>query len=236
MTKGQILNRESFISNLSNILGREMPKVVVHPELSSKPQLEIYKGFTQAQLAEEFHKNAQVNKAGSSGRIDSLMIEKKDLAKTIAEKLVEHGTGPIIAWNDERFAEWGLNDVLKDAYVWTDELGRENIDKALNASYGICISDLSLAETASYTVIDKLGKGRSSNFLPLNYICIVPQSTIVPRLTQGMQKLHEMSKEGINPAAINFICGSSSSSDIELSKVWGVHGPVRLSYIIVSDL
>jgi L-lactate dehydrogenase complex protein LldG len=213
-----------------------MPKEVVHPELSSKPQLEIYKGFTQAQLAEEFHKNAQVNKAGSGGKIDSLMIEKKDLAKTIAEKLVEHGNGPIITSNDARYAEWGLNDVLKDAYVWTDEKGRENVDMALNASYGVCISDLSLAETASYTVIDKLGKGRSSNFLPLNYVCIVPQSTIVPRLTQGMQKLHEMSKKGVNPAAINFICGSSSSSDIELSKVWGVHGPVRLSYIIVSDL
>ena len=55
MTKGQMLNRESFISNLSNILGREMPKEVVHPEFSSKPHLEIYKGFTQAQLAEEFH-------------------------------------------------------------------------------------------------------------------------------------------------------------------------------------
>ena len=236
MVKGQILNRESFISNLSNILGRPMPKEVVHPELSSKPQLEIYKGFTQAQLAEEFHKNAQVNKAGSGGKIDSLIIEKKDLAKTVAEKLVEHGTGPIIAWNDERFAEWGLEDALKDAYVWTDEKGRENIDKALNASYGVCISDISIAETASYTVIDKLGRGRSSNFLPLNYVCIVPQSTIVPRLTQGMQKLHEMSKQGINPAAINFICGSSSSSDIELNKVWGVHGPIRLSYIIVSDL
>ena len=236
MVKGKMLNRESFISNLSNILGRDMPKEVVHPEFSSKPQLEIYKGFTQAQLAEEFHKNAQVNKAGSGGKIDSLMIEKKDLAKIIAEKLVQHGTGPIITSNDERFAKWGLHDVLKDAYVWTDEKGRENIDKALNASYGVCISDLSIAETASYTVIDKLGKGRSSNFLPLNYVCIVPQSTIVPRLTQGMQKLHEMSKEGINPAAINFICGSSSSSDIELSKVWGVHGPVRLSYIIVTDL
>jgi L-lactate dehydrogenase complex protein LldG len=235
MQKGQILNRDSFISNLSNILGREMPKEVVH-ELSSKPQLEIYKGFTQAQLAEEFHKNALVNKAGSGGKIDSFIIEKKDLAKTVAEKLVEHGKGPIITWNDERFAQWGLNDVLKDAYVWTDEKGRENIDKALDASYGLCISDLSLAETASYTVIDKLGKGRSSNFLPLNYVCIVPQSTMVPRLTQGMQKLHEMSKQGINPAAVNFICGSSSSSDIELSKVWGVHGPIRLTYIIVSDL
>jgi L-lactate dehydrogenase complex protein LldG len=235
MQQGQILNRESFISNLSNILGREMPKEVVH-ELSSKPQLEIYKGFTQAQLAEEFHKNALVNKAGSGGKIDSLIIEKNDLAKTVAEKLVEHGKGPVLAWNDERFAQWGLNDVLKDAYVWTDEKGRENIDKALDASYGVCISDLSLTETASYTVIDKLGKGRSSNFLPLNYVCIVPQSTMVPRLTQGMQKLHEMSKQGINPAAINFICGSSSSSDIELNKVWGVHGPVRLTYIIVSDL
>jgi L-lactate dehydrogenase complex protein LldG len=81
-----------------------------------------------------------------------------------------------------------------------------------------------------------LGKGRTSNFLPLNYVCIVPQSTIVPRLTQGMQKLHEMSKQGVNPAAINFICGSSSSSDIELNKVWGVHGPVRLTYLIVTDL
>ncbi len=235
MQKGQILNRESFISNLSNILGREMPKKVVH-ELSSKPQLEIYKGYTQAQLAEEFHKNALVNKAGSGGKIDSLIIEKKDLAKTVAEKLVEHGKGPVLAWNDERFAQWGLSDVLKDAYVWNDEKGRENIDKALDASYGVCISDLSLAETASYTVIDKLGKGRSSNFLPLNYVCIVPQSTMVPRLTQGMQKLHEMSEQGIDPAAVNFICGSSSSSDIELSKVWGVHGPIRLTYIIVSDL
>ncbi|MDF2606288.1 MAG: hypothetical protein K0S34_478 [Bacillales bacterium] len=236
MIKGQILNKESFISNLSNILGREMPKEVVHPKFSTAPHLEIYKGFTQAQLAEEFHKNAQINKAGSGGKIDSLIIEKKDLAKTVAEKLVEHGNGPVIAWNDERFAELGLSDVLKDAYVWTDEKGRYNIDMALNAHYGVCISDISLAETASYTVIDKLGKGRSSNFLPLNYVCIVPQSTIVPRLTQGMQKLHEMSKEGINPAAINFICGSSSSSDIELNKVWGVHGPVRLTYLIVTDL
>lgn len=236
MTTGQILNRESFISNLSNVLGRPMPKKVVNPGPSSKPHLEIYKGYTQAQLAEEFHKNAQVNKIGSGGKIDSVIIEKKDLAKTVAEKLVEHGKGPILAWNDERFAEWGLSDVLKDAYVWTDEKGRENVDKALNSTYGVCISDLSLAETASYTVIDKLGKGRTSNFLPLNYVCIVPQSTIVPRLTQGMQLLHEMSKQGINPSAVNFICGSSSSSDIELNKVWGVHGPVRLTYVIVSDL
>jgi len=48
-----------------------------------------------------------------------------------------------------------------------------------------------------------------------------------------MEYIQERLSAGL-PSSINFVSGASSTSDIELVRVQGVHGPVRIAYIVVS--
>ena len=134
----------------------------------------------------------------------------------------------LVIWKDDRYEEFGLTEVLKDAHIWDYKKGRVNIDVAEKAKYAVAFSDITMAETASIVHYHNENHGRSFSFLPINYIRVVPKSTIVPRMTQATTKIHQQVASGEKlPSCINFICGPSNSADIELNKVVGVHGPVR---------
>ena len=78
-----------------------------------------------------------------------------------------------------------------------------------------------------------LGSGRSVTLLPTYTIIVIQKKEIRPRLTQGMSFLREQIGKGL-PASVNFISGASSTADIELIRVQGVHGPMAISYIVVN--
>lgn len=93
---------------------------------------------------------------------------------------------------------------------------------------------LAIAETG--TIILDAGKGqgrRVLTLLPDYHLCIVRESQIVELVPEGFAHFESSVKNERRP--ITFISGPSATSDIELSRVEGVHGPRRLEVLVIDS-
>ncbi|MBT2582633.1 lactate utilization protein C [Planococcus sp. ISL-109] len=232
MTEGLVHNQEEFLNNISARLGRERKQQVVKPVWKHRPQWEILKDAAPEELAAQFKKNSLEK---TTAVIETTAA---GLAETVRGAISQYGGGRVVTTKDARFGDYGLEPVLveSEAHVWNAELGEENIDIAKRAAVGVFFSDISLAESG--TVVQFNGKdiARSVSLLPLAYLAIVPQSTIVPRMTQATHQIQQSVEAGQElSTCINFISGPSNSADIEMNIVIGVHGPVEALHVIVTD-
>ncbi|TGA96166.1 lactate utilization protein C [Sporolactobacillus shoreae] len=230
---GTIENREAFLENIAKKLNRESGALVETPDWTNQPQWAVYQNSSKDQLVEIMKKASEL--------IHTTIFETTadQLADTLDNAITEYGGAPVIATNDHRFSDFGLTDVLRksDAYIWNVNNGHKNIDVAAQANIGISIADVMLAESATAGLFNDKDKARSVSLLPVTSIVIVPKSLIVPRLTQAMQMVEKKVEEGSEISHyINFISGPSNSADIEMRLVVGVHGPVKVAYIVVHDL
>lgn len=240
MMAGTIQNREAFLNQIANQLGRpRISTTVDRPNWKFRPQAEVLKDATQDELLEVLIEQCK--------RIHTTIFttDLKELPSTLNEVVKGYGGGPIVTWKDERFSQWGLDQLMEsewpsqemDVYEWDHKKGTENIAKAEKANVGITISEVTLAESGTVVLFSDENKGRTVSFLPATYIALIPKSTLVPRMTQAAQKIREIhQKTGHVASCINFITGPSNSADIELNLVVGVHGPVKASYIVITDL
>jgi L-lactate dehydrogenase complex protein LldG len=232
--EGTIQNRDQFLNKVANRLGRSrISTPIERPKWKYQPQYEVMKNATQDELVEALREQCKTI------HTNFYQTDQHGLAAMLDRVVAEYGGGSIITWKDQRFAEWGIDDLLKkmSVYEWDYKKGKENIDKAEKANVGITISEITLAESGTVVIYSNENRGRSINFLPATYITLIPKSTIVPRMTQAAKKMREIEKQGDKvPSCINFITGPSNSADIELNLVVGVHGPIKASYIVINDL
>ena len=107
---------------------------------------------------------------------------------------------------------------------------------AEKAKVGIVYAEAGLTESGGVVLFSAPERGRSVSLLPETSIFILRKSTILPRVAQIAQRLHQMAEAGERmPSCINLIGGPSSTADIELIKVFGVHGPVHAAYVVLED-
>ncbi|MBS4211600.1 LutC/YkgG family protein [Neobacillus rhizophilus] len=237
---GTIQNRDAFLNKIAGQLGRSrITTPVERPRWKFRPQDEVLKGASQDELLEVLKEQCK--------RIHTTIYTTDliNLGSTLNGVVADFGGGPIVTWKDERFAEWGINSLMKsewpsqniDVFEWDSAKGTENISKAENANIGITISEVTLAESGTAVLFSDENKGRTVSFLPAASVVLIPKSSLVPRMTQAAQKMREIhGKTGRVASCINFITGPSNSADIELNLVVGVHGPVKATYIVINDL
>ena len=104
----------------------------------------------------------------------------------------------------------------------------------LNASDAILTGCfLGVAQTGTIVLNAGPGQGRRAlTLLPDFHICVVKQEQIVGFFPEAVRSLEETVRESARP--VTMISGPSATSDIELNRVEGVHGPRKLHVLIVS--
>lgn len=224
-------NRAVFLENIAKKLGRS-GRLTEKPTISWNhlPQHEVLKDATKDELVGVLIEHCQ------NIHTEVKLCSIPSLSKTLEEVIQGYGKGSILYSNDERFNELQIDSFLQsypDTFKWQPTLLDQNKEAAEQANIGIVISDMTLAESGTIMLQTNENVGRTISFLPQNSIAIVPKSSIVPRFTQAAQYLRNL--DDPVSTCINFITGPSNSADIEMHLIVGVHGPVKMTYIIVED-
>ncbi|QUM75735.1 lactate utilization protein C [Moritella sp. 24] len=236
--QGKIYNRDSFMGSLAAKLGRELnTQGVVRPLLPHSPHHDVMAELSQQQLADVFLEYTKTN-------LNSLGVSctKDELNETLSSICNGFGAGKVIVSGDIRLAELQVSNNLKlhfnDVYMWdVDQANDINIKHAEQAKVGIVFAEQALAESGTMVLHSAASHGRSVSLLPETSVFLIPQSQIVPRMTQAAKQLHDKAQAGERlPSCVNFISGPSSTADIELIKVVGVHGPIHAAYVVIADM
>lgn len=221
------LSRDHELKRNESLTRKNIPLPRISKNLSEEKLIHILK---------EQCKNIHVN---------FMKTTKDNISETLQELFAHYDGKSIIISNDERLKELGVNYVCKqlalqdeiEYFMWDESKSKESIQFAERADIGITCSDITLAESATVTLLSRSGTGRSISLLPKININIVPRSTICYRLTDAMPKIRKQSKQiGKFPSCIQFISGPSNSADIEMNLVIGVHGPLHVAYVVVEDM
>lgn len=148
-----------------------------------------------------------------------------DLPATLAGMLAARGAKTVLVppgLEPSWLADADAEQVPDQAESTPDELDR--IDSVVTA----CA--VAIAETGTIVLDGSPDQGRRRiTLVPDHHICVVRvPDQVVSSVPQGLERL-----DPVRP--LTWISGPSATSDIELDRVEGVHGPRTLEVVLVAD-
>ena len=153
------------------------------------------------------------------------VVGRDELAKTIATAFAIRGVRRLVVPLDlpEDWAPDGV-ELLRD-----EELSNTQLDESDGVLTGCA---LAIAQTGTIVLDGGPAQGRRAiTLLPDYHLCVVQASQIVDLVPEAIARLYPAARDARRP--ITFISGPSATSDIELNRVEGVHGPRTLEVLIV---
>lgn len=149
------------------------------------------------------------------------------VADAVASACERHGAGRLVipsglpeSWRPDAI------ELVPDATF--DAATLDGFDGALTGC------TVAIAETGTIALTGSDREGRRAVTLVVDlHICVVRQSQIVELVPEAIGVLGELVGQEARP--VTLVSGPSATSDIELSRVEGVHGP-RTLIVLVTDL
>ncbi len=155
-------------------------------------------------------------------------VEPCELPHAIAGACAARGVQRLVVPADLP-ADWALPGItlLCEPGLSNDEL--EHSDGVLTA----CA--LGIAQTGTLVLDSGPVQGRRAiSLLPDYHLCVIRDDQIVGLVPEAVARLRTAAADPARP--ITLISGPSATSDIELSRVEGVHGPRVLEVLVVTSL
>jgi L-lactate dehydrogenase complex protein LldG len=147
------------------------------------------------------------------------------IAAAVRDALARHGAASVVVAPGVP-AAWRPSGAIVD--------GPPLAIDALDAADGVLTgAALGIAETGTI-VLDgaPLSGRRAITLVPDLHVCVVHEADLVPDVPDAFRLLAPAIGDG---RPITLISGPSATSDIELDRVEGVHGPRRLEVVVVAS-
>jgi L-lactate dehydrogenase complex protein LldG len=156
-------------------------------------------------------------------------VASEELPEAISEALERRGVKRLVVppYLPEEWIPEGI-ETLRDCA--DSRLTEQELDESDGVLTGCA---LGIAQTGTIVLDSGRAQGRRAlTLLPDYHLCVVREEQIVGLVPEAFTELEEMVKtEG---RAVTFISGPSATSDIELNRVEGVHGPRTLEVLVSS--
>jgi L-lactate dehydrogenase complex protein LldG len=150
-------------------------------------------------------------------------VERGGLADAVAEACGRHGARRIAVPEGAPGEIPGIELVVDAPPLSPRDL--DGLDGVLTG----CA--LAIAETGTIVLDGGARSGRRAlTLVPDLHLCVVEAGTVVPSVPDAVRALEQAVAEG---RPITLVSGPSATSDIELDRVEGVHGPRRLEVFVV---
>jgi L-lactate dehydrogenase complex protein LldG len=150
-----------------------------------------------------------------------------DLGATIASALADRGARRVVVPPGLSLDDVAQAQAQEDVSIVVDDaLGPAELD-AFDAV--ITTAAVAVAETGTIVLDGSPGQGRRAlSLIPDYHLCILRDSQVVGLVTESIPMLDPR-------RPLTWISGPSATSDIELDRVQGVHGPRTLEVILVTS-
>ncbi|MEX1063070.1 MAG: LUD domain-containing protein [Balneolaceae bacterium] len=171
----------------------------------------------------------------SEYRATVTVINEQDLSRAVGEACIVQNVKRLVVpaglpagWIPENPDN---PEVIKDAVTGGKPLTYRELDESQGVLTGCA---LAVAQTGTIILKGGPAQGRRVlTLLPDFHLCVVYAEQIVGIIPEAFSKLEKPLLDSGPP--VTFISGPSATSDIELSRVEGVHGPRRLHVVIVEN-
>ncbi len=120
---------------------------------------------------------------------------------------------------------------LLDGINWPEGFQAEHRRAVGDDRTSLAVAFCAIAETGSLVLLAGPDSPTTLNFLPDDFLCVLPESRIVPRMEDAWALLR--AERGTMPRATNIVTGPSRTADVEQTIQLGAHGPRRLHVLLL---